>query len=93
MERWIKKYEQMGNFTIHPWDSRYYALFDWDELVCVTAYKKGAIEVMKRLSNVKKCQNCPFNKKGRKDRQDNHNGRKVNVKGGNDCRDHVRGLI
>ncbi len=93
MDRWLKKYRKMGNFTIEPWDSRYYGLFDGDELVCVTAYKKGAIEVMKRLSNVKKCQHCPFNKKGRKDRQDNHNGRKVNVKGGNDCRNQVRGLI
>ena len=53
MERWIKKYQQMDNFTIEPWDSRYYALFDGDELVCVTAYKKGAIEVMKRLTKVR----------------------------------------
>ena len=60
MERRILKYRKMGDFTIEPWDSRYYALFDDDELVCVTAYKKGAIEVMKRLSKVKKCQNCRF---------------------------------
>ena len=60
MDRWIKKYRKMGNFTIEPWDSRFYALFDGDELICVTVYKKGAIEVMKRLSKVKKCRNCGF---------------------------------
>jgi hypothetical protein len=60
MDRWVRKYKKMGNFQIEPWDSRYYALFDEDELVCVTAYKKGAIEVMKRLSKVKRCKNCRF---------------------------------
>jgi hypothetical protein len=64
MERRIKKYEQMGNFAIEPWDSRYYALFDGDELICVTAYKIGALEVMKRLTQVRKCQDCPLSKKG-----------------------------
>ena len=59
--RWIKRYKKLGNFTIKPWDSRYYALFDGEEMVCVTAYKKGAIEVMKRLYKVKKCQKCPYN--------------------------------
>jgi len=60
--RWIKRYKKLGNFTIKPWDSRYYALFDGEEMVCVTAYKKGAIEVMKRLTRLmKKCQKCPFN--------------------------------
>ncbi len=48
-ERRIKKYEKLGNFTIEPWDERYYALFDGNELICVTVYKKGAIEVMRRL--------------------------------------------
>ena len=59
--RWIKRYKKLGNFTIKPWDSRYYALFEGDEMVCVTAYKKGAMEVMKRLTKIKKCQNCPYN--------------------------------
>jgi hypothetical protein len=35
-----------GNFRIEPWDSRFYALFQGEELVCVTAYKKGAVRVM-----------------------------------------------
>lgn len=61
MARWIKRYKKMGNFTIEPWDSRYYALFEGEELVCVTAYKIGAMEVMKRLTKIKKCQNCPSN--------------------------------
>ena len=60
MDRWVRKYKKMGNFQIEPWDSRYYALFDGDELVCVTAYKKGAIEVMKRLTKARKCKSCRF---------------------------------
>jgi hypothetical protein len=48
-ERRIRKYEKLGNFTIEPWDERYYALFDGNELICVTVYKKGAMEVMRRL--------------------------------------------
>ncbi len=59
MDRWIKKYRKRGNFTIEPWDSRYYALFEGDQLVCVTAYKVGAMEVMNRLAKARKCQNCP----------------------------------
>ena len=62
MERRIQKYKKMGNFTIEPWDSRYYALFDGDQLICVTAYKIGAIEVMKRLTKARKCQDCPINR-------------------------------
>ena len=52
-ERRIRKYEKLGNFTIEPWGEKYFALFDRDELVCVTVYKKGALEVMKRLSEKK----------------------------------------
>ena len=51
--RWVKKYEKLGNFTIEPWDERYYALYDGNELICVTVYKKGALEVMRRLSERK----------------------------------------
>ena len=49
-ERRIRKYKKFGNFTIEPWGEKYYALYDGNELVCVTLYKKGALEVMKRLS-------------------------------------------
>ena len=48
-ERKIRKYEKLGNFTIEPWGEKFYALFDGNDLVCVTVYKKGAVEVMKRL--------------------------------------------
>ena len=49
-ERKVRKYEKLGNFTIEPWGEKYYALFDGNDLVCVTVYKKGAQEVMKRLA-------------------------------------------
>lgn len=49
-DRRIRKYEKVGNFSIEPFGERYYALYDGDELVCVTVYKKGALEVMRRLS-------------------------------------------
>jgi hypothetical protein len=77
MERWIKRYRKRRNFTIEPWDSRYYALFEGEKLVCVTVYKVGALEVMKRLAKVRKCQDCPLREKGRRDRKD-----KVMVKKG-----------
>jgi len=38
-----------GNFRIEPWDSRFYALFQGDDLICVTAYKTGAVNVMDLL--------------------------------------------
>ena len=38
-----------GNFRIEPWDSRFYALFQGEELICVTAYKTGAASLMNRL--------------------------------------------
>jgi hypothetical protein len=49
-ERRTRKYETLGDFRIEPYGSKYYALYQGDRLVCVTVYKKGAIEVMKRLS-------------------------------------------
>ena len=36
-------------FTVVKWDGRYWAVFEGDELVCVTVYKKGALEVKRRL--------------------------------------------
>jgi hypothetical protein len=38
-----------GNFRIEPWDSRFYALFQGNDLICVTAYKTGAVNVMDLL--------------------------------------------
>lgn len=49
-DREVRKYERLGNFSIEPFGEKYYALYDGNELVCVTVYKKGALEVMKRLS-------------------------------------------
>ncbi len=48
-ERRVKEYEKLGNFTIEPWGEKFFALYDGNNLVCVTVYKKGAVEVMKRL--------------------------------------------
>lgn len=53
-ERRVRKYEKLGNFMIEPWGEKYYALYDGNELVCVTVYKKGALEVMRRLWKRKK---------------------------------------
>ncbi len=36
-------------FFIQPYGNRYFALYEGNELVCVTVYKKGALEVKKRL--------------------------------------------
>jgi hypothetical protein len=49
-DRRIRKYEKLGNFTIEPFGEKYYALYDGNELICVTVYKKGPLEVMRRLS-------------------------------------------
>ena len=38
-----------GNFRIEPHDSRFYALYEGEELICVTVYKAGAVAVMDRL--------------------------------------------
>mgnify|MGYP001474696963 CR=1 FL=1 len=37
---------------IVKWD-RYFALYDQEELVCVTVYKKGAKEVKRRIEELK----------------------------------------
>jgi len=34
---------------IQPHGNRYFALYDGEDLVCVTVYKKGAMEVKRRL--------------------------------------------
>jgi len=35
--------------TIRKYGERYWAVWDGEELVAVTVYKKGAIEVLRRL--------------------------------------------
>ena len=35
--------------AIRPYGDRYYALYEGEDLICVTVYKKGAMEVKRRL--------------------------------------------
>lgn len=37
---------------IAKWDHRHWAVYDGSELVCLTVYKKGAVEVKRRLESV-----------------------------------------
>jgi hypothetical protein len=37
---------------IVKWD-RYFALYDQGQLVCITVYKKGALEVSRRIEELK----------------------------------------
>jgi hypothetical protein len=41
--------EKMKGLVIEPYGDRYFAVYDGEELVCVTVYKKGALEVKRRL--------------------------------------------
>jgi hypothetical protein len=41
--------ERTNTLVIQPYGDRYYALYDGEDLVCVTVYKKGALEVKRRL--------------------------------------------
>ena len=36
-------------FLIQPYGTRYFALYEGEDLICVTVYKKGAMEVKRRL--------------------------------------------
>ncbi len=40
---------EQNEFSIEKWDDRHWAVFDGSDLVCVTVYKKGALEVKRRL--------------------------------------------
>ena len=39
-------------FFIQSYGTRHYALYEREDLVCVTVYKKGALEVKRRLEKV-----------------------------------------
>ena len=41
-----------NGMEIVKWD-RYFALYDQGELVCLTVYRKGALEVRKRIEELK----------------------------------------
>jgi hypothetical protein len=49
----MKKTYCPGNFRIEPWDSRFYALFQGEDLICVTVYKTGAVALMNRLNDLR----------------------------------------
>ena len=40
---------KVKTFLIQPYGTRYFALYDGEDLICVTVYKKGALEVKRRL--------------------------------------------
>jgi hypothetical protein len=50
--RRMRKVHCPGSFRIVPWDSRFYALFQEEELICVTVYKTGARKLMNRLYRI-----------------------------------------
>jgi hypothetical protein len=41
--------EKLKPLVIEHYGDRYFALYDGEDLVCVTVYKKGALEVKRRL--------------------------------------------
>ena len=43
--------EPCPQLKVEKWDHRHWAVYDGPELVCVTVYKKGALEVKRRLEN------------------------------------------
>jgi hypothetical protein len=50
--RRMRKIHCPGTFRVVPWDSRFYALFQGEELICVTVYKTGAVALMNRLHHL-----------------------------------------
>jgi hypothetical protein len=48
-ERGIRRYEKLGDYSIEPYGQRFYGLYKGSELVAVFVYKRGALEVMRRL--------------------------------------------
>ena len=44
---------EQNEFSVEKWDRRHWALLEGDDLVCVTVYKKGALEVKRRLEQKK----------------------------------------
>jgi hypothetical protein len=54
---WVKEKETGTNgngIRVVPYKRRSFAVYDGDELVCVTLYKKGANEVKRRLEDLGK---------------------------------------
>ena len=38
----------------HYRNTRYWAVWEWHQLLCVTVYKKGALAVMRRLQHLRR---------------------------------------
>ena len=51
--------EKVKPLVIEHYGDRYFALYEGETLVCVTVYKKGAMEVKKRLEATRVV--CPRN--------------------------------
>jgi hypothetical protein len=47
-----RRMPEQNEFSIERWDRRHWAVFDGSDLVCVTVYKKGALEVKRRLEQM-----------------------------------------
>jgi hypothetical protein len=48
--RRINKYEALGGMRIEPYGDNWYGLYDSEgNLICVCVYKRGCLEVMRRL--------------------------------------------
>ena len=43
--------EAYPQLKVEKWNRRHWAVYDGPELVCVTVYKKGAVEVKRRLED------------------------------------------
>lgn len=41
---------EAGDYSIEPYGEKFYGLYKGTELVAVFVYKRGALEVMRRLS-------------------------------------------
>ena len=41
--------KKVKGLVIEAYGDRYFAVYDGEDLVCVTVYKKGALEVKRRL--------------------------------------------
>jgi hypothetical protein len=48
-ERRIRRYEKLGDYSIEPYGEKFYGLYKRSDLVAVFVYKRGALEVMRRL--------------------------------------------
>jgi hypothetical protein len=52
-ERRIRRYEKLGDYSIEPYGEKFYGLYKGTELVAAFVYKRGALEVIRRLWGLK----------------------------------------